>query len=141
MSRTIEMQGTVAFEGDARGEALVSPVNFSFYAGVDPATAIVNDPHSPLKGECVTGKVLVYPTGKSSTANSWYMYTMGKRHNAPAAIINTKLDSIQVIGAICGEIPMVTVDPASCDPVAVIENGDLVEIEGKTGRILVTKKD
>lgn len=141
MAEVIQIKSKVIMKGDAKGSALVSPVNFSYYAGVDPATAIVVDPHSVLKGENVTGKVLVYETGKSSTANCWYMYTMGKRGNAPAAVINTKLDPIQVMGAVCGEIPMFLVDiTTEPDPVKVIENGDLVEIDGETGLITVTKK-
>lgn len=141
MAEVIKINSKTIMKGNASGAALVSPVNFSFYAGVDPATAEIVDPHSVLKGENVTGKVLVYETGKSSTANCWYMYTMGKRGNAPAAIVNTKLDSIQVMGAVCGEIPMFLVDPAAePDPVKVIETGDLVEIDGETGVITVTKQ-
>lgn len=140
MSEVITIKGKMIMGGETKGSALVTKNNLSFYAGIDAATALVTDPHSPLYGENVTGKVLVYPIGKSSTGNCWIMYTMGNRGNAPGAIINTKLDPIQVMGCICGNIPLIHV--TECDPTDLIETGDMVEINGETngiGTITITK--
>lgn len=111
---------------------------YSLYANVDDNTGDVTDVKCAIYGENVTGKVLVYPAGCGSTTNCWILYTMGQRGNAPAAIINANLDTIQVVGAVCAEIPMLRV--SECDPVAEIRTGDLVEINGDTGEIIVTKK-
>lgn len=130
MSETFTIKGNIISAGNANGSALVSPVNFSFFGGVDPANGICNDPHSVLYKESVVGKVMVYRAGKSSTANCTFMYTMALRNIAPAAIITCKLDSIQVMGAICGEIPLVQVDEEiNGTPITeFIKTGDMIDI-------------
>lgn len=132
MSETFTLKGNVISAGNAKGSALVSPVNFSFFGGVDPANGKCNDPHSALYNESVVGKVMVYRAGKSSTANCTFMYTMALRNLAPAAIITCKLDSIQVMGAICGEIPLVQVaEEINGIPLTqFFRNGDVIEIVG-----------
>lgn len=130
MSEIFTLKGNVISAGNAKGRALVSPVNFSFFGGVDPANGICNDPHSVLYNESVVGKVMLYRAGKSSTANCTFMYTMALRNIAPAAILTCKLDSIQVMGAICGEIPMIQVDE-QVDGMPItefIKTGDMIDI-------------
>lgn len=130
MAEILKIKGEVISAGDAKGSALVSPVNFSFFGGVDPANGVCNDPHSVLYNESVVGKVMVYRAGKSSTANCTFMYTMALRKIAPAGIITSKLDSIQVMGAICGEIPLVRVDDEinGLPMNEFFRTGDMIEI-------------
>ena len=130
MAETFVIKGEVISAGNAKGSALVSPVNFSYFSGVDPANGVCNDPHSVLFGQSVVGKIMVYRAGKSSTANCTFMYTMSLRHIAPAGIITSKLDSIQVMGAICGEIPMVRVDEEiqGIPMTEFFKTGDMIEI-------------
>lgn len=110
--------------GSARGEALVSREPIGFYGGVDPETGLVIEKGYQLEGECVTGRILVFPCGKGSTVGSYVIY--GLQHNgvAPAAIVNEETETIVATGAILAGIPCV-------DHVDIhdIHSGDLLSVE------------
>jgi len=116
--------------GQAEGEALVSPEPISFFGGVDPETGVVIEMGHPLEGECVAGRVLVFPTGKGSTVGSYVLYRMKKQGVAPAAIINTESEPIVAVGAIISDIPML--DGVEIEQIAT---GDWVEIRDGTASI------
>jgi len=109
--------------GHAEGEALVSPDPIGFLGGVDPDTGAVIEPGHPLEGKCVTGRVLVFPTGKGSTVGSYTLYRLARNGLAPAAIINAEADPVVAVGAIIAEIPMVDQVDISC-----IHTGDWVQV-------------
>ncbi len=112
--------------GKAEGTALVSAVPVGFLGGIEPETGIVIEPGHPLEGECVAGRVLVFPTGKGSTVGSYTLYRMARAGTAPAAIINLESEAIVAVGAIISDIPMVDkVD------VSLIRTGDLVRVDGE----------
>ncbi|MCK4470564.1 MAG: DUF126 domain-containing protein, partial [Anaerolineae bacterium] len=112
--------------GHAEGEALVSPDPIGFLGGVDPDTGVVVEPGHPLEGQCVAGRVLVFPTGKGSTVGSYTLYRLARNGLAPAAIINAEADPVVAVGAIIAEIPMVDqVD------VSRIRTGDWVEVDNQ----------
>jgi predicted aconitase with swiveling domain len=109
--------------GAAEGTALVSPEPIGFLGGVDPDTGVVIEPGHPLEGQRVTGRVLVFPTGKGSTVGSYTIYRLARAHLAPAAIVNAEADPVVAVGAIIAEIPMVDqVD------ISRIQTGDYVEV-------------
>ena len=109
--------------GHAEGEALVSPDPIGFLGGVDPDTGVVIEAGHPLEGECVAGRVLVFPTGKGSTVGSYTLYRLARSGLAPAAIINAEADPVVAVGAIIAEIPMVDqVD------ISRIHTGDWVQV-------------
>lgn len=111
--------------GVTAGEALVSPVPIGFLGGVDPETGIVIEPNHPLRGECVAGRVLVFPTGKGSTVGSYTILRLARAGVAPRAMINHESEAIVAVGAIIADIPMVDqID------VTQIATGDWVEIDG-----------
>jgi len=119
----IHFIGRVVKAGCAEGEALVSSEPIGFLGGVDPATGIVIEAGHPLKGQCVAGHVLVFPTGKGSTVGSYTIYRLARSGLAPAAILNTEADPVVAVGAIIAEIPMVDqVDISS------IRTGDWVQV-------------
>ncbi|MCP4538397.1 MAG: DUF126 domain-containing protein [Chloroflexi bacterium] len=109
--------------GQAKGKALVSPDPIGFLGGVDPDTGIVIESGHPLEGECVSGRILVFPTGKGSTVGSYTLYRLARNGLAPAAIINAEADPVVAVGAIIADIPMV-------DQVKInsIHTGDRVEV-------------
>ncbi len=107
--------------GQAEGEALVSPEPIGFLGGVDPDTGVVVEPGHPLEGECVAGRVLVFPTGKGSTVGSYTLYRLARNGAAPVAIVNAEADPVVAVGAIIAGIPMV--DQVE---VALIRTGDWV---------------
>ncbi len=120
------LEGRVIKAGTAEGLALVSPEPIGFLGGVDPETGVVVEAGHPLAGQCVSGRVLVFPTGKGSTVGSYTLYRMARAGTAPAAIVNAESEAIVAVGAIIGEIPMV-------DQVDIgrIETGDWVRVEGE----------
>jgi predicted aconitase with swiveling domain len=109
--------------GHAKGEALVSPDPIGFLGGVDPDTGVVVEAGHSLEGQCVAGRVLVFPTGKGSTVGSYTLYRLARNGLAPAAIINAEADPVVAVGAIIGEISMVDQVDVSC-----IRTGDWVEV-------------
>jgi len=116
--------------GHAEGEALVSPDPIGFLGGVDPDTGVVVESGHPLEGQCVAGRVLVFPTGKGSTVGSYTLYRLARNGLAPAAIINAEADPVVAVGAIIAEIPMVDqVD------VSRIRTGDWVQV--RDGEIIL----
>jgi predicted aconitase with swiveling domain len=121
----MQLTGRVIKSGTAEGLALVSPLPVGFLGGVDPETGVVIELGHPLRGQCVAGRVLIFPTGKGSTVGSYTLYRMARAGTAPAAIVNAQSEAIVAVGAIIGEIPMVDqVD------IAQIQTGDRVRIQG-----------
>jgi hypothetical protein len=130
----LHLTGRIIKAGTADGLALVSPEPIGFLGGVDPETGVVIELGHPLEGQCVTGRVLVFPTGKGSTVGSYTLYRMAREGTAPAAILNAESEAIVAVGAIIGEIPMLDfVD------ITLIKTGDRVNIEGD--RIVVVRPD
>ena len=126
----MELTGRIIKAGEAGGVALVSPQPIGFLGGVDPETGIVIEPGHPLEGQCVSGRVLVFPTGMGSTVGSYTLYRMAKLGTAPAAILNAESEAIVAVGAIISDITMLDqVD------ISQIQTGNQVWVEGKRIRV------
>ena len=122
----IHLTARVVKTGHVEGEALVSSDPIGFLGGVDPDTGVVVEVGHPLEGQCVAGRVLVFPTGKGSTVGSYTLYRLSRSQLAPAAIINAEADPVLAVGAIIAEIPMVDqVD------ISGIHTGDWVEVRDR----------
>ena len=128
------LHGRKVMRGKASGEALVSSEAISFYGGVEPETGKVVEKGHPLEGQVVTGRILVFPTGKGSTVGSYTLYDMKKRGTAPAAIINREIETIVAVGAIISEIPcMDKIDTEK------IRTGDKVVVDADSGTVSVLR--
>jgi len=103
----MKLKGRKVYKGIAEAEAIVTKDGISFYGGVDPDTGKVVEVGHELEGQSITGKVLVFPTGKGSTVGSYTMYRMKKNNTAPVAIVNKEIDTIIAVGCIISEIPCV----------------------------------
>ncbi len=103
----MRLKGRVIYGGEAEGTALVTSQPISFYGGVDPASGEIVERGHELRGECVKGRVLVFPYGKGSTVGSYILYRLKKGGLAPAAIVNERCETIVAVGAIISEIPCV----------------------------------
>jgi hypothetical protein len=125
VTRRVELQGRIIRAGRAEGVALVSREAVGFLGGVDPGTGRVVEPGHALEGQCMAGRVLVFPTGKGSTVGSYTLYRMAQAGTAPAAIINSESEAIVAVGAIISEIPMVDLVD-----IRLIESGDRVCVDG-----------
>ena len=124
------LQGRTIYQGVAAGQALVTTQGISFFGGVDPETGVVVERGHELEGQSITGKVLVFPTGKGSTVGSYTLYRLKHNGLAPAAIINAVCETITAVGCIISEIPCV-------DQIAIeqISSDVLIRIDG--GNVLV----
>jgi predicted aconitase with swiveling domain len=119
------LKGRIIHAGRAEGIALVSSQPMGFLGGIDPDTGIVVEEGHPLEGQCVAGRVLVFPTGKGSTVGSYTLYRMARAGTVPAAIINAESEAIVAVGAIISDVPMVD----RLD-ITKIKTGDWVRLEG-----------
>lgn len=119
----LRLPARVVKAGRAEGQAVVSSVPIGFLGGVNPDTGAIIEAGHPLEGQNVSGRVLVFPTGKGSTVGSYTLYRLARNGLAPAAIVNAEADPVVAVGAIIAEIPMVDqVD------ISRIRTGDWVEV-------------
>lgn len=112
--------------GSARGPALVTRDAISFLGNVDAETGRVVDPAHELFGQCIAGKVLIFPGGKGSTVGSYVIYQLKKRDLAPAAMINIRSEPIVAVGAIISGIPLVD---RVTEEILRVESGTVVEVD------------
>ena len=128
----MKLEGRKIYKGIAEAEAMVTKDGISFYGGVDPDTGIVVEVGHDLEGQSITGKILVFSTGKGSTVGSYTMYRMKKNNMAPAAIVNESIDTIIAVGCIISEIPCV-------DKIDInrIKTGQIVIVNGSEGTVEV----
>jgi len=120
----MNLKGRSIHPGSAQGEALVTSQAISFFGGIDPDTGVVVERGHELEGQCISGKVLVFPTGKGSTVGSYTLYRLKHSGLAPAAILNAECETITAVGCIIAEIPCV--DKL---PIQEIHSGNLVKID------------
>lgn len=122
--------GRKIYQGIAQAQALVTTMGISFYGGVDPNTAVIVEKGHELEGECISGRVLIFPTGKGSTVGSYTLYRLKQAGIAPAAIINANCETITAVGCIIAEIPCV-----DRIPIERIKNGSLVLVNADQGLV------
>lgn len=128
----MKLKGRKIYKGIAEREAIVTKDGISFYGGVDPDTGKVVEVGHELEGQSITGKILVFPTGKGSTVGSYTLYRMKKNNTAPAAIVNEQIDTVIAVGCIISEIPCV-------DKIDVneIKTGQKMVVNGSEGTVEV----
>jgi predicted aconitase with swiveling domain len=124
--------------GSARGPALVTSEAISFLGNVDANTGMVVDPAHELFGQCIAGKVLIFPGGKGSTVGSYVIYQLKKRNLAPAAMINIRSEPIVAVGAIISGIPLVD---RVAEEILQLKSGTLVEVDADQGWVRIIRAD
>lgn len=135
------LQGKGIVEGKARGEAIVSFAPFGFFGGVNPATGIVIDKWHELYGKSIKGKVFIYPEGRGSTVGAAIILELARTGCAPAAIVNCNIEVITAGGGVMAktfydtDIPMV--DGINRDDLMSIRDGQVIEVNGNTGEIVL----
>lgn len=134
----MNLRGRVIYPGKALGKALVTSQAISFFGGIDPETGVVVERSHQLEGQCVAGKVLVFPTGKGSTVGSYTLYRMKHNGCAPLAILNSECETITAVGCIIAEITCVDQLPIGEIPAGslVTIDGDMVCIEAQINNIV-----
>jgi len=129
----MRIRGRKVVGGHAEGETLLSVDPVSFYGGVDPETGVVTEPGHAVEGECIAGKVFIFPTGKGSTVGSYVIYRMKRLGTAPAAIINAETEAIIATGCVLAGIPLV--DRLESDLLKALETGVIVTVDADEGFI------
>jgi predicted aconitase with swiveling domain len=138
MNETFTLRGKKVAGGCAEGEALVADAMLSFWGEVDPVTGVVIAVGHPLEGCRLGGRVLVIRSTKGSSATSMVLELAKLEGAAPAAFINSEVDSLAALGAIVQGIPMVTA--LERDPFACIRTGDHVQVDADAGLVRVTPR-
>ena len=144
MEQVKVMKGIARAKGRASGEALVSELRFGWgYNTVTNEGGIIGAYENPLNGQCVKGKIVVYPTVSGTTLGSVGLYYKCQVSKVgPTGIICRNVHDIDIAGAIAGEIP--AVDCLDGDPLQEIRTGDWVEIRadevGKEATVTITRK-
>jgi len=138
MSAILTIKGKSVVKGIVEGEALVSKSRISFTGGMDPETGTIIEKGHELEGEKVTGKILVFPSGKGSVGASTALYLMNKRGTLPKAIVNVELDPPLVFGALIVKLPFVYDVPK--DIFNKINSGDYLRLNANEGIIELLKR-
>jgi hypothetical protein len=129
-------QGRSIFSGIAEGQALVTRSGISFFGGVDPESGVVVERGHELEGQCIAGKILVFPGGKGSTVGSYTLYRLKHNGKAPAAIVNAQCETIIAVGCIIAEIPCV--DQV---PIEQLHSGMRLGVDGERGLVQALSLD
>jgi len=124
----MKMKGRIINEGNAKGEAVVLDMPFSFIGDFDPDTGSLTIPNHPLSGKSIGNKILVCTTGKGGTIAPFLAYQAKENNNAPAAILCRKVDPILCESALAIDIPIL--DSFNKDPVKFIKTGQFIIIDG-----------
>lgn len=121
MEEKIVLTGIARSKGRVAGEALVNRQRMGWaFDHVSNEGGIVMVPGADIEGQCVTSKVVVYPTVLGSTSGAVSLYFKCKESNkGPAAVIGQKVHDIDISGCIAGEIP--AVDGPDQDPITTMK--------------------
>ncbi len=133
------LTGRVLVAGEASGTALATDVPLSWWGGLNPLTGEVIDRRHPLCGERITGRVLVFPFARGSSSTSSAMLETLRAGTAPAAIVNSEVDPVVVLGDVVADalwgksFPIVVLAEADFRR---IQTGDRVTVQ-RDGTVLV----
>ena len=137
-AKTIVLRGRKVVGGCAEGEALVTKETISGWGGIDPMTGTVIETHHELRGVSFRDRVLVFPGAKGSSgwSNEFHMTRLAGA--APKAMVFNRMNTKIALGAVVTHAPTVT--ELDQDPLAVVETGDWVRVDGDRGIVEVTKR-
>jgi predicted aconitase with swiveling domain len=124
-------------KGYGEGEALVSSDPICFYLA-DPKTGVVRERGHSLEGKSVASRVLVFPTGKASSAVQMDgLLKLMLNKTAPSAMIVTDVEPVLVSAAALLRIPLV--DRLQKGPLGIIQSGDMVKVDATNALVTVVK--
>ena len=129
------LNGRCIVAGYAEGEALVTSDAISFMGTVNPKTGVIIERKHEIEGQCLKGKILVFPCSKGSTGGSYMLYDVVKNGVGPKGIVNIEAESVVVIGAIVADLPMVDkID------ISQIHTGDYIRLNATEGTVEIIRK-
>ncbi|GGL11516.1 aconitase X swivel domain-containing protein [Nocardia jinanensis] len=123
--------------GRARGRALVCTAPVSGWGGIDPRTGTIVESSHPQRGQSFAGGVLVLPGAKGSSGWSGQFHLAKLQGTAPCAIVFTRMNSKLALGLVVLDVPAVT----GAEAFGAIRTGDLVEVDGTAGTVLIRREN
>jgi len=118
---------------------LVSRDPICFYLA-DPETGVIRERGHNLMGKSVSAKVIVFPTGKASSAVQMDGLRKLMLHNMmPNAMVVTGVEPVLVSAAALLQIPLV--DRMEKDPFEVIHTGDHVKVDATNSVVTVNRHE
>jgi hypothetical protein len=124
--------------GVGEGPALVADTRISFWGGFDPVTGRVVEVGSPLEGQSLADKVVVFRSTKGSSGSSRMLRLARIANKFPAAFVNLELDELSVLSCVAQDLPLVV--DLEADPFEVIRTGDWVRVDADKGTVEVTSE-
>jgi predicted aconitase with swiveling domain len=138
VDRITRFKGRSVVGGTGKGIALVTNQPLSFFGEVDPSTGNIVSQNSDIKGECISGRVLIFPHGRGSTVGSYVIYALKENGTAPCAIINEETEIIIAAGCSLANIPLV--DRINDFTTSIVRSGDIVKVDGNNGWIEIERR-
>lgn len=132
------LKGKKVNSGKAEGEAIVSKMPFSVLGDLNITTGEVLPVTSDVHGQCLKGKIFVFPVGKGSTGGPFVAYYAKMLGNMPAAIVCVTAEPGMAQVAIVNDIPMV--HALDQNPLEVIKTGDYVKVDGDMGTVEIIRR-
>ena len=136
---TIKSKGRPCYPGKAKGEAIVCPNSIQGWSGVSDTTGCIIEKGHPEEGKCIKDRILVMPYGRGSTGWSGHFHSAAVAGFAPAGWLFSAIDSREGCAAAVLEKPAVA-DFTDVDLFSLIKTGDMVELDGTTGEVWITKQ-
>ena len=128
-------EGRTLVAGTAEGPALVLDEPLSLWGGLDPGTGEIVDVRHPQRGENVTGRVLVMPSGRGSSSSSSVLAEAIRAGTAPTAIVLGEADPILPLGAIVARELYGKVVPIVVVTNETIRSGEVVKVRAAPGGV------
>ena len=125
------MDGRSLVDGPVDGTALVLAEPLSFWGGLDPVTGEIVEANHPQRGEVVTGRVLVMPSGRGSSSSATVLAEAIRLGTGPAGVVLREADEIIAVGAlVAAELygALMPVFVASPDSFTGIRDGDRISL-------------
>jgi predicted aconitase with swiveling domain len=135
--RAMTIQGKTVNGGVAEGEAIVTKMPFNFILDLDIHSGTVKSGHE-LKGQDLSNKIFVFPTGRGSTWGALMAYESLLRGTFCKGMVCTEAEPVIGAVAIMLDVPMV--HRLAMNPVEVIHTGDYVRVNATAGVVEVLKR-
>jgi len=124
-------------KGYGEGQALLSKDPICFCTA-DPKTGVIRERGHQLMGKSVAAKVLIFPSGKASSAVQMDgLCKLMLNNTMPNAMVVADVEPVLVSAAALLKVPLV--DRLERDPFEVIEAGDIVKVDATNGVVTVVK--
>lgn len=122
-------------EGKIEAVITISKDPIMFYL-LEPETGKMIEPNHDFTGRSMSGKILMFPSGKgSSVVQADGLFQLMKKNNQPAGMIVEFPETVLVSSAILFEIPLVDqVDPEFYN---VIKEGDKIILDATREEITI----